>query len=113
MKKQKRQVANMRIFVLFDNADDDYSTLPKDATLEFIFHYIKGAPNIEHIQKRLTEVLDRCDVHEDFIVFNGPSYLCALAGYVWLTQPNRDKVNFFAYNVKDKQYVKHTEPVES
>jgi hypothetical protein len=103
----------MKIFILFNNDGDDYNSLPNDVERVHIFHFIKGAPNIDHIQKRLTEVLDNCNVADDFIIFNGPSYLCALAGYVWFTQPERKTVNFYAYNVKDKKYITHTEPVES
>lgn len=98
----------MKIFILFLNEGDDYSTLPKNAEIVHIFKYIKGPPNIAHLQKRLTQVLDKA-TPEDFIIFNGPSYLTALGGFIWFTQENRERVNFFAYNVKDKTYVKHTE----
>ena len=100
----------MKIFILFMNNGDDYSTLPKDAKIVHIFKHIKGTPNIHHIQKRLTQVLDTA-TKDDFIVFNGPSYLTALGGFIWFTQEHRENVNFFAYNVKDNAYVKHTEPL--
>jgi len=101
------------IYILFQNEDDDYSSLPADQPRKFIFTYIKGAPNVEHLQHKLRDVLDKCDPVNDFIVFSGPSYLSALAGYIWFTHPARECVNFYAYNVKDKVYVKHTEQVEA
>ena len=102
----------MTIFILFEEQEYDYSTLPKDATIVTIFKYIKGTPNIQHIQTRLQEVLDASDPVNDRIIFNGPSYLSALAGYIWFTHSNRTKVNFLAYSVKDNKYVDHVEDLE-
>lgn len=97
------------IYICFQNETDVYDTLPPNEPRKFIFTHIKGPPNITHIQRKLREVLDKCDPEKDFIVFNGPSYLVAIAGYIWLTQTERTRVNCFAYNTKDKCYVKHIE----
>lgn len=101
------------IFICFQNETDVYDTLPPDEPRKFLFTHIKGPPNVDHIQQKLRDVLDNCDPGKDFIVFNGPSYLSALAGYIWFTQPERTHVNFYAYNTKENCYVKHTEILEA
>jgi hypothetical protein len=100
------------IYICFQNETDDYSTLPADEPRKFLFSHIKGPPNVEHIQHKLREVLDGCDPDNDSIIFNGPAYLCAMAGYIWFTHPNRARTNYYSYNTKDKCYVKHTELLE-
>ena len=97
------------IYICFQNETDSYDTLPTDEPRKFIFTHIKGPPNVAHIQRKLREVLDKCDPGADFIVFNGPSYLAAIAAYIWFTQTERTRVNYYSYNTKDKCYVKHTE----
>lgn len=101
------------IYICFQNETDIYDTLPADEPKKFIFTHIKGPPNVAHIQQKLREVLDKCDQCNDFIVFNGPSYLTALAGYIWFTQTDRLYANFYAYNTKDKCYVKHEELLDA
>lgn len=98
-----------KIFILMPAEGDDYSSLPNDKEHVVLFRYIKGPPNIEHIEDKLREVLDNCDVDNDFIVFNGPAYLCAIAGYIWFTHVAREKHNFYAFNVKENKYIPHTE----
>lgn len=100
------------IYILFKNDDEDYSSLPADEPKQFMFTWIRGAPNIAHLQTKLREVLDAVDPEKDFIVFTGPSYLVALAGYIWMTNEKRKHVNFYAYSLKDRRYVKHTEEVQ-
>jgi hypothetical protein len=100
-----------KIFILFENSTDDLSSLPKDAELVPLFKFIHGAPNIPHIQARLTDILDGSDPVLDRIVFNGPSYLTALAGYIWFTNEKRTAVNFYAFSIKDNKYIEHTEPI--
>jgi len=102
----------MTIYILFEEKDYDYASLPSNAKIEVIFKYIKGDPNIAHIQKKLQEVLDNSDPVNDRIIFNGPSYLSALAGYIWFTHEHRTKVNFLAYSIKDNKYIEHTEDIE-
>lgn len=100
----------MKIFLVFQKQDDDYSSLPKDAEIVTLFRYIKGSPNIEHIKSRCASVLDAAGP-EDFIVFNGPSYLCSIAGYVWFSQEERTHMNFYSFNKQSGTYHKHDEPI--
>lgn len=102
----------MKIFILFYNGTDDFSSLPKDAEIVPIFRLIKGAPNVRHIRERLESVLDKADLEHDFILFKGPSYLCAIAGYVWFTQAARTHSNFFGFNKRTNSYEAHVTPID-
>lgn len=102
----------MKVFLVFKKEGEAYDTLPKDAEIVTLFTFIKGNPNIEYITKRCKDILDTADVSKDFIVFNGPSYLCAIAGYVWLTHEKREKMNFFSFNKVANCYCPHTDLVE-
>lgn len=102
----------MKIFILFYNGTDDFSSLPKDAEIVPIFRLIKGAPNVKHIRERLEAVLDKADLEHDFILFKGPSYLCAIAGYVWFTQEKRTSSNFYGFNKRTNSYEAHVEPID-
>lgn len=102
----------MKIFLVFQKEDEKYDTLPKDAEIIPLFKFIKGNPNIDYLKVHCQEVLDTANVETDFIVFNGPSYLCALAGYIWFTQENRVKMNFYSYNKTSQSYCIHTNDLE-
>lgn len=103
----------MNIYLVFQKEDECYDSLPKEANIIPLFKYIKGNPNIEHIKARCEAVLDAANVETDFIVFNGPSYLCAIAGYIWLTQEGRKTVNFYSYNKQTQKYCPHTDLLEA
>jgi len=98
----------MKIFLVFQKEDEKYDSLPKDAEVIPLFKYIKGNPNIDYIKARCQEILDTANVKTDFIVFNGPSYLCALAGYIWFTQEGRTLMNFYSFNKQTQVYCPHT-----
>lgn len=100
-----------KVFILFANELDDLSTIPTSFERVYLFKFIKGAPDIKHIQTRLSSCLDSADPVHDRIIFNGPSYLCAMAGYIWFTNELRSNTNFFAYSIKDSRYVEHTEQI--
>lgn len=100
-----------KIFILFENSTDNLSSLPEDAELIHLFKFIHGPPNVAHIQARLSSILDASDPVNDMIVFNGPSYLAALAGYIWFTNDKRVNVNFYAFSIKDNKYIPHKEPI--
>jgi len=98
----------MKVFIVFKKEDEDYSSLPKDAEVVVLFTAIKGNPNIDHIKARCEDVLDTADVKTDYIVYNGPSYLCAIAGYIWMSQDGRDDMNFYSFNKQTNCYCKHS-----
>lgn len=102
----------MKIFLIFQKEEETYDTLPKDAEIVTLFRFIRGEPNIAYIRKRCEEILDTANVNNDFIVYNGPSYLCAIAGYVWMTQEGRTKMNFYSYNKQTNSYCKHEDLIE-
>lgn len=101
----------MKIFLVFQKEGESYDSLPKDAEIVTLFRYIKGNPNIAHIKRRCQEVLDTADPVNDYIVFNGPSYLCAIAGYFWMTQEGRERMNFYSFNKQTLKYCKHDDLV--
>jgi hypothetical protein len=101
----------MKIFLIFQKEDENYDSLKTEGEIVPIFKYIKRNPNIKHIKDTCEKILDTADVANDFIVFNGPSYLCAIAGYIWMTQEKRTHMNFYTFNKRTGLYCKHTDPL--
>lgn len=96
------------IYVLYKNAHHDFSSL-KDPTFIFGPDDIKQPICMQSIKAKLEEVLDQADLDEDYVVMNGPSYLSAIAGYIWLSRPDRDKYNFLAHDSADNTFKPHIE----
>jgi hypothetical protein len=94
----------MTTFVLYNNPKHDFSNIKNP---KFIFGQsdIKF-PNtdLNAFRDKLEEVLDAADKDNDMLVVNGPSYLAAIAGMIWLTQSNRKFYNMLAYNPLTKTY---------
>lgn len=100
-----------KVFILYKHTKHDYTKLSADYERIILFDALHGAPDIHHIYDKLTSVFDSADVDNDAVVFSGPSYLCAIAGYIWLTNPKRQRQNFFAYNKSDGTYTFHDEEI--
>jgi hypothetical protein len=98
-----------KVFILYENTRHDFRDithiLPNSKQ---VFIYKKGdleGLTIEKCLSTLTEVLDKADVDNDYIVLNGPSFLPACAGFVWFTQA-RKKNNILCYCPALKTYRK-------
>jgi hypothetical protein len=94
----------MTTFILYKNPKHDFSDIKNP---KFIFGQTDlKFPNtdLNAIRDRLEEVLDAANPDEDMLVVNGPSYLAAIAGMIWLTQHNRKFYNMLAYNPDTKTY---------
>ena len=91
----------MKTFVLIRRDDQDFSTIPGEVV--YIFDHINGKPDMRHIAERLEAVLDLASEFDN-IVFNGPAYLIAMAGYFWFTQDDRKYMNMYTYDVTTRQY---------
>lgn len=95
----------MRIFILLNKGQDDYSSLPQDANKVFVFEHV-GAPSheaVEDAMNKLDTIFNSVE-HRDRIIFNGPSWLIALAGFMWMTTA-RHTLGILAYDNHKKQYV--------
>lgn len=90
-----------KTYILINRQDMDFSTLPGEKV--FCFDHINGRPDLKHICTKLQSTLDDA-TEDDKILFNGPGYLIAIAGYVWLTHPNRKVFNMYTYDVATRQY---------
>jgi hypothetical protein len=94
----------MKTLILYKNPRHDFSGIKNP---HFIFHpFDLENVDLNNIKDKLTETLDKA-TPEDYILMNGPSYLTAIAGYVWLTQENREFYNLVSYNVDSKKYEYH------
>lgn len=96
-----------KIFVLYDNPKHNFDSVRKLANggeVEFIFskHSIEGI-SLQQCCKILKARLDNAGPH-DLVVMNGPSYMSAIAGYVWLSQDDRSKWNMVAYNTRTQEF---------
>jgi hypothetical protein len=96
----------MRIFILLNKEQDDYSSLPKDVTKIFVFDRM-GNPTPEAAKSAIEkmEVMFDTARPDDRVIFNGPSWLIALAGYMWMSHLDRKTTQILAYDNFKKQYV--------
>ncbi len=95
----------MRIFILLHKAQDDYSSLPADAKKIFVFEHV-GSPSYDAAEEAMDKLEVICNdvTDQDRIIFNGPSWLIALAGFVWMNT-YRQTLGVLAYDNHKKQYV--------
>jgi hypothetical protein len=95
----------LRIFILLNKGQDDYSSLPNEANKVFVFEHV-GAPSYDAVEEALNklEVLFHSAQESDRIIFNGPSWLIAIAGFVWMNT-TRNRLGILAYDNHKKQYV--------
>ena len=100
----------MIAYILVNKKSDDYTTLPTKYKQQFLFEYMTCRPESERVPDTLAALKDVLDTAEDddVIVFNGPSWLIALAGYVWFSQTWRRKMNVLIYDNVVKAYKEYT-----
>lgn len=94
-----------KIFVLYDNPRHDFSSVRKlGGEVKFLFskHSLEGL-TLDQCRRVLEEELDKADLEKDLVVMNGPSYMSAIAGYIWLSQ-ERDKWNMVAWNTITREF---------
>ena len=99
----------MITYVLYKHPKHDFSGITNPC---FIFHpHDLRVPNISLnlIRDKLETTLDAANLELDMLVVNGPSYLAAIAGMLWLTQENRKFYNMLAYNSDTRAYEMHEE----
>lgn len=95
----------MKCFILVNKTIEDYSSIPAQYERVFIFDHVKTSIETPQFHmEQLFKILDEADAAEDMIIFNGPSWLIALAGYVWYTVENRSCLNTFIYSSLDQSY---------
>ena len=96
----------MRVFILV-RKDDDYSSLPPNAQKIFIFDTVSNNPVLSDTINTLNLIFESAEPG-DRIVFNGPSWLIAIAGYCWLNQ-ERDCMGILLYDNKNRTYQEHND----
>lgn len=94
----------MKIYVLVHRQNDDYSSL--EGKHEFIFESVPAtsSPDVQKYLNRLKYILDQAFIN-DRIVLNGPTWLVALAGYIWLTHEFRDTMQMLIFDSVTHKYV--------
>jgi len=93
-------------FVLVHKRNDDYRALQEEYDVKFLFEEVDSIPaDIAMYLRRIDEVLLQ-DEFTALIVFNGPSWLIALAGFVWYSEQNRKHHNVLQYSAAQGKYVK-------
>ncbi len=93
-------------YILLKKDNEDYSTLENKM---FIFDRVTSAPvesDFNEAMSRMARVFDFA-TKGDRIVFNGPSWLIGLAGYIWLSAENRENLGILTYNNNLRQYQEH------
>jgi hypothetical protein len=94
-----------KAFILVNKLEDDYSGL-KDFDTVFLFTHVPSYADKQIISDHLTLLTMKIDTAspEDVIVFNGPSWLIALAGFVWLNNENRVTMGVLVFNNFHQKY---------
>lgn len=96
-----------RVFILVNKRDQEYDSIPAQYHRVFLFPYIRDFGTMHNdivaIKRKIDEVLGDASL-EDKIIFNGPSWLIAIAGMVWLSNPDRQNYDIFRYDMKHKNY---------
>ena len=95
----------MRIFILV-RKDDDYSSLPEGQKI-FIYDAVTNEPDLVSTMQTL-DLLFESAAEDDRIVFNGPSWLIAIAGHCWL-QWRETSLGILLYDNKTKTYTEHND----
>jgi len=97
----------MKVFILYNNPRHNFRTIMDlfpDAELVYIFHPSDLRDlTIEKTKARMIDILDSA-AEEDHIVMNGPSFMTACAGFVWMTQEKREAYNMIAYDPTTKEF---------
>lgn len=94
----------MITYVLVHRHGDNYSSL--HGAVKFVFHAIPPTtnPDVKSYISQLEKVLDEAK-ECDRIVMNGPTWLVALAGYVWLTNENRKRMQMAIFDQYTHKYI--------
>lgn len=99
-----------KVFILVHKDTDDYSSIPPEYEKVFIFEKLGNKPDIPATLPKLGFMLDNAKVG-DKIVFNGPTWIIALAGYIWLTNDDRQGIDTFIFDNQQHRYVLHSDKV--
>ncbi len=93
------------IYVLVRKNSESYASLHDGGeVVRFIFDEVESLPNnIAHYQRILEKEIAASDVH-DSIVFNGPAWLIAIAGYMWYANEERLRHNVYQFCKHDYKY---------
>jgi hypothetical protein len=98
----------MITYILYRNSKHTFENI-KNPVFIFGPSDLANKEGLGEIRDKLEEILDRANQEEDMIVLNGPSYLTAIAGMIWLTQPDRKYYNILAYSPELKAYIPYTD----
>lgn len=105
-----------RVFILVNKRDQSYDCLPAEFQRVFLFPYIRdfrtAHKDIASIKNVMEEMLGDASL-EDRIIFNGPSWLIAIAGMIWLSNPDRIKYDIFRYDMHYNKYVEIDAEIDS
>jgi hypothetical protein len=100
-------------YILVNKGDDLYNTIdPTHFEIRYVFDYITPGTGLNAVKAVLESVLDKADPVRDRIVFNGPAWLIALAGWVWYTQDERTHYGMLTYDTKQNRYHERSEEIK-
>lgn len=105
-----------RVFILVNKRDQEYDCIPAEYQRVFVFPYIRdfrtAHRDIAAIKAKLEEMLGDAGL-DDRIIYNGPSWLIAIAGMIWLSNPDRVKYDTFRYDMHYKKYLEIDAEIDS
>lgn len=101
----------MITFVLYKNSSHNFEGLVNPVFLFLPGDLYPGKFRMSEVRDKLECMLDKADPIRDRIVLNGPSYLVALAGMVWLTNDKRSCMNVMSYNTLTHKFEEHLDPI--
>ena len=96
-----------KVYVLLYRPEHDYTELHYKYEVHFMFHLedIETIKPLEKYEQRIEHILERTDATDlDFLIPNGPGWLCTLIGPWWISQESTPK-NMIIWCSKTKQYV--------
>jgi hypothetical protein len=95
------------IYILTHKRGESYETIGEHT---FIFKSVPSNPtNFTSFWQRLDASLSKANPETDQIIFNGPNWLAAMAGYFWFSDERRNKFNSLMYSQRNNGYVPSTE----
>lgn len=95
-----------KCYILVNKGEELYETIPENFTKVFCFDSLPSDSGYNSVKSFLENILDNASTEEDYLILNGPAWLTAIGGYIWLSQEDRKRYNFMVWSGRDQRYVK-------
>lgn len=101
----------MKTFVCVKRSDQTFDNLPGEKVFLFPFIDSYASNNFAIFAEKIKTILAEAGPN-DIIVFNGPTFISAIAGFFWFSDEKRDNYNVARWDVHERRYIINTSPME-